>query len=113
MTIPDDLRTAIAEAERNLASNPHGALERCCRQRIWTALGPRQACGPGHRRRTNLEVYCVRRILPAWEKLRPEDDMPQRVLQAIEDYMAGALDRKAARKLGDQAWTHSDKLIYT
>jgi hypothetical protein len=41
----------------------------------------------------------VRRILPAWEKLRPEDDMPQRVLQAIEDYMAGALDGNAARKL--------------
>jgi hypothetical protein len=110
MTIPEELRTAISEAEGNLASNPHGALELCCRQRIWTALGPRQAFGPGHRRRTYLAVACVRKILPAWEKLRPEDDMPHRLLQGVDDYLAGALDRKAARRLGGEGWTHSDNV---
>jgi hypothetical protein len=112
MTIPDDLRTAIPEAERNLASNPHGALELCCRQRIWTALGLRQAFGPGHRRRTNLAVFCVRKILPAWEKLRPADDMPHRLLQAVDEYLAGTLDRKAAVRLWGKGQTHGDNVSY-
>jgi hypothetical protein len=110
--IPDALQAAIAEAERRLALDQHGTLDLSCRQRIWAALGPRQAFRPGHRRRTRLAVICVQRVPLAWEKLRPEDDMPQHVLQAVDDYLAGRLDRKAARRLGNEAWTHGDNVTY-
>jgi hypothetical protein len=110
MTIPDELQFAICDADRHLALQAQGALELSCRQRIWTALGPRQAFGPGHRRRTYLAVACVWKILPAWDKLRPEDDMPHRLLQGVDDYLAGTLDRKAARRLGGDGFTHSSNV---
>jgi hypothetical protein len=112
MTIPDELRSAIDEAERQLALHRHGALELAQRQRLRAALGPRQAFGIGHRRRTALATFCVRRILPEWERLRPEDDFPHRLLSSAQSYLANHLERRAARALVGQGITHSDNVSY-
>jgi hypothetical protein len=75
------------------------------RQAIWAALGPQadetKQVDIGKKRRLFLAIFSAKYVLPLWEKIRPNDKTPHRLLAKAEqsllekvvslhdDYMAG------------------------
>jgi hypothetical protein len=57
----------------------------------------------------NLEIAAVRRVLPVWEDLWPDDKSPHRVLEAAKQAMNGMLSPKAGQSvMGDEGSQYQD-----
>jgi hypothetical protein len=116
MPLPNKLTDLLRVAGHEVARDPCGALTLARRQEIWTALGPvrrrgrRALRGPGLLRRFAVASQCVRQALPLWEGSRREDDMPQRLLQTAERYLARRVPFAKAKKLIGEGWLHADNV---
>jgi len=111
MTIPQVLKERIEAARESLHPEPH-YLEPKYRFAIYPEFGPRLEKGfftpepadtRGLRRRTHLGILVTRKVLPAWEKVRPMDDTPYRILDVIEGVMKGAVSEETASNFYQQS----------
>ncbi|GMU61965.1 MAG: hypothetical protein AMXMBFR34_37280 [Myxococcaceae bacterium] len=96
-----ELRRALVEAEQALAGDARGHLGLGHRQAVWAALGSRQA-------RARLAVLAARHVLPHWERVRPGDRLPHRLLELAEAVLRGEVEGAALAAERNQAVTDLD-----
>lgn len=90
-----------------------GQLSFPTRRRLWLALGeweqreeddmeeqPRSLDGP-LKKRAELALACAKKVMPVWRAYAPEDKVPQKLLKAAADYLAGKI---TAEKYGTALW---------
>lgn len=101
--IPDDLEQRIANALAQLRARTDGQLPLPLRRYVRQGLGPWTAdeagsYSPGWRRRARLARLVAERVMPLWAQDRPDDDLPQRMLQLADDVLAGRTTSEDARE---------------
>lgn len=75
----------IEKALTSVRSHPRHDLELGYRQAIWAALESSPGNGDvGRKRRLLLAILSAKHVLPLWEKLRPDDNLPHRCLAKAE-----------------------------
>jgi immunity protein Imm5 of predicted polymorphic toxin system len=100
--LPPELQSALQFASDALRNDPSGALPLPYRRAIWAALGPPTPRGPGHRRRVDLDVRTVQRVLPIWQSAHADDDRPLQMLQLAQSVLDGTVDADSATRTRDR-----------
>lgn len=85
----NNLDKIIEKALTAVRSHPRYDLELGYRQAIWAALETppdniNQVKDVGRKRRLFLAILSAKHVLPLWEKIRPDDDLPHRCLAQAE-----------------------------
>ena len=66
----------------------------------------------GRRQRVRLGALGVRKVLPTWESLFPDDQTARRALELADDLLAGSVLATIAEKEMGALWTRCDDLSW-
>jgi hypothetical protein len=107
--LPQKLERAIEEALSAMRDDPQHWLPLPYRIAVFAALGPRADLPDasdlrGYQRRATLDITAVRRVLPLWERTRPQDDTPHRILTDAELVVHGEMGANTARARLKEYW---------
>ncbi len=102
-TLPSALSQAIESAYAAMERHPEHMLPPVYRQAIYRAIGP-QSDPLSHQVLGRLALLSARRVLPIWQRTRPDDHTPERLLATAEDMMSGRWDRALDEAVAEQAW---------
>ena len=64
----------------------------------------------GQRRRTQLAVLAIEKVLPIWESVLPTDHTPKRALNLAEELLGGKITPDVIKNEIGRLWTHCDDL---
>jgi len=111
-----DLARAVSLAADVLRSDQDGDLPLGYRQLIWSKMGPKlKKGGPatiGYTRRVTLAIATVRKVLPLWEHIAPDDPLPNQALEAAARVSRGnASERTQAWAVYRDLFRNTDSLF--
>ena len=74
-----------------------GILSLPTRKKIWLSMGEidfesekhTTNLNEGCKKRIELAKGCVKKVLPEWDKIRPEDDRPKKILKLVDNCLKG------------------------
>jgi hypothetical protein len=93
MELTNELKTSVAEARVYLVK--HAELSLAPRINILRAFGKKNE-NRAKQRRVNLAILCVNKVLPLWNDIYPDNDLPQQFLELIKQVMAGQVSEEKA-----------------
>jgi Immunity protein Imm5 len=105
--VSDEVGSAIEVALAALEASPDGWLALPDRRRLREALGPwtppYEPGGPdaGLLRRAELQVACVRRAVPSWERRFPRDARPRELADAVMPALRGEVAEREVRAMAE------------
>lgn len=103
MPLPTQLQQTIGWAYTAMLEHPRHELLPFYRRGIYNSIGPRSHTQT-RRVRTMLDLLTARRVLPLWQKERPNDPWAERLLATSEGVLLGKVTVEEARAEGDEAW---------
>lgn len=68
--------------------------------------------GNGRRRRTELAILVVEKVLPLWQSFLPTDHTPYQALDLAKKLLAGAISSASVETEIGQLWAHCDDLSW-
>lgn len=110
--LPRSLQQALDDAYSAMLQHSMYVLLPKWRQAVYRALGPLSdeggAIDPSpnlerYRARLTLDLLTVRRVLPIWHRLYPNDPWPQRILDLVEDVLSRRTRVEVARAEAENA----------
>ena len=107
--LPHKLEEAIQNALSAMQNDAQHWLPLPYRIAVFAALGPRADLPEapdlrGYQRRATLDIAAVRHVLPLWERTRPQDDTPHRILTDAERVVRGEMSGESARARLKEYW---------
>jgi hypothetical protein len=108
VSLPDDLQQVITQAHRAMARDANRELRPFYRRGIYNAL---ETTGEGRGRDApaRLALITARRVLPLWQRERPDDALPSRLVRLTEDVLNGVAPPTAGEVAGE-AWEQLEAL---
>ena len=97
----NELAELIATSLAFVNQHPAHDLNLGYRQAIWKTLNKTdtgESTSIGHQRRTILAIDTVRFVLPIWQDVFPNDDMPEQILKEAMLVMQGKIEEEDALK---------------
>lgn len=99
--LPQPLRQLISEARQEVSVDPqhdlgtekHVAVQKA----VGRLIGRSHLQDPAHRRQITLIIVTGQHVLPFWEAVYPENTLPQRLLEGLEQIKAGKMQPEVLR----------------
>jgi len=101
--LPSALSQAIESAYAAMERHPEHMLLPVYRQAIYRAIGP-QGDPMSHQALARLALLSAWRVLPIWQRQRPDDHTPERLLATAEDMMTGPWGSALHEAVAERAW---------
>ncbi len=107
--IPENLKKVIEEAKQELKNNPDGELILPIRKKIWAEMGEYRS-EEGKKRRTQLNILCIKYAMPVWDYVQPSVLSPLILLNYLFDCYEGKISWEELMDKGNTYWTEMDDL---
>lgn len=82
---------------------PDHALLPIYRRDIYTAIGPGSDMR-SYRARGWLDIVATRHVMHVWQRMWPDDNLPEYMLRVAEDIILGSIDIQTASREWEAAW---------
>src|SRR5687768_703917 len=103
MSLPQELHQAIESAYTVMVNHPQYILPTSSRRAIYSALSSTKAPGID-RVYVCLSLLTARHVLPIWQRIWPDDPLPNLALGRTEDLLLGTVDAQTIEAEAADAW---------
>lgn len=106
-----EMENAVEIAREALQKNEEGRLLYKFRREIWKTFDDGEyGSEAGHRRRFELALMCVNRVVTVWERAFPNNDGVDNMIRLAKQAIASESEREPSRKSAYDYWSEVDSL---